>query len=70
MTAIVLPIYMWIFVNLLAIFKDYVTGLKVQVTILFVPRSRRSKLTFCIHYIEVKLVLSTFKRKLVFCSYC
>ena len=40
------------------------------VTILFVPRSRRSKFTFCIHYIEVKLVLSTFKRTLVFYPYC
>ena len=41
------------------IFKDYMTeleGLAGQVTILFVPRSRHSKFTFFIHYIEVELV--------------
>ena len=40
------------------IFKDYVTGLEVlagySTNYLFVvPRSRRSKFTFCLHYIEV-----------------
>ena len=74
MTAIALPIYMWIFVILLYLRISYVIGLEVQVTILFVPRLCRSKFSFCIHYIEVELVLSTqvptFKRKLVFYPYC
>ena len=71
-------IYMWIFFYF-TIFKDYVTGLEVLarlLQLLFVPNFQgrvivSSHSTFIhsfISYIEVELVLSTFKRTLFFQS--
>ena len=61
------------FFYILLYFKDYVTGLEVLTRLLYylyqgcVVVSSHSSF---IHYIEVELVLSAFKRTLVYYPYC
>ena len=55
------------------IFKDYVTGLEVLARLLyylFQGRVVKSSHSSFIHYIEVELVLSAFKRTHVYYPYC
>ena len=59
-----MAMYMWIFLYF-TIFKDYVTGLEVLASLLYYLFQGRVIVTShssFIHYIEVELVLSAFKR--------